>query len=58
LRSETWPDHVGVSFYLCLSPMNNEDRMTPQRGRAMFLNAVLVTNAAFRQGAFVYAVVN
>jgi len=33
LRSETSPDH------LCLCPTNNEDRMTAQRGRAMFLNA-------------------
>jgi len=39
LHSETSPDHARVSFYLCLRSMNNEDRMTPQRGRAMFLNA-------------------
>jgi len=29
LRSETSPDYARVSFYLCLRPMNNEDRMTP-----------------------------
>jgi len=29
LRSETSPDHARVSFYLCLRPMNNKDRMTP-----------------------------
>jgi len=28
LRSETSLDHARMSFYLCLHPMNNKDRMT------------------------------
>jgi len=46
LRSETSPDHTRVSFYLCLRPTYNEDRMTPQRGWAMFLNAALCISCA------------